>query len=266
MKRIISQLLAVGSLLLCVGLLFAAAPSLAADEYIFDSALSLNGDKECSVSADDPVPDPPIGDCPSGDHPAEPFNKPRGFATDSHGNMYVSNAGEPGRIHIFDSEGLFISETQVAGSAWSITVDSEGYLYVRVLQKGEQGLLRFSPTVYNPAAGEIEYGSAPIVVLDRELEGIGELPFPTSGLAINPTNDHLLVQYENRIIEFSSGKDGNELLEKDIGFGLVKGGNWIAVDASRNRLYSSFYEASSNTVKILVFELGAPHALLETDG
>jgi sugar lactone lactonase YvrE len=125
----------------------------------FDPVLSLTGD--CSVSTADSVPDP---GCPGGSHPESHFSRPTSVTTDSHGNIFVASQGQTSgeaRVDIFDPEGLFIAEKAIEAGVSNIAVDSDGNVYV-IDSLGE--LLRYSPTKYEPATGEIEYGNPPVAV------------------------------------------------------------------------------------------------------
>ncbi|MDQ3724768.1 MAG: hypothetical protein M3335_02575 [Actinomycetota bacterium] len=240
-----------------------SSTALAADTYAFDAVLSLTGD--CSTSAVDPVPDPPLPDCKAGAHPPSgEFINPRGMAVDTHGNRYVSSYGKSsaqgseGRIDVFDDSGLFLTEILVPAGPRAIAVDSEGNLYVWESNFTiSPRLSRYEPETYLPESGEIKYSGARVTVAEAEL------PF-NAGMAVNPLNDHLFVDYETRIAEFSSAKEGNELLDSSMGSGVLYASRWIAIDASNGRLYASDSEPSLKRSRVRVFEVAKPHALLET--
>jgi hypothetical protein len=261
-----------GGLIGAVGFLLAfgcsGAGALAAGTYEFDAVLSLTGN--CSVSKVDPVADPPLPECSAGPHPLSgPFINPRGVAVDAYGNRYVSSYGKSseegtkGRIDIFDSSGLFITELVIPTGPRAIAVDSEGNLYVREFTfTTDQRLTRYEPKVYNPVAGEIEYETPGVVVVEKEnpLKG---LPL-SSGIAINAENDHVFVDYEAFVAEFSSAKEGNKLLDSTIGQGLLQYSKWIALDPGAGRIYASDADPPTGQSRVRVLELAKPHALLET--
>lgn len=239
---------------LCCG--FMASAASAADPYKFDPALSLTGD--CSVTTLDPIPDP---SCPGPPMPSGRFNVPRSIAIDSYGNEYVASYGDKGvggRIDVFDDEGRFITELAEPKGPKSLAVDSQGNLYVlHHIPTGNIGVVLYSPTVYDPEAGKIEYGNAPVKIAEDVVGGNG-------GLAIDASNDHLFVTFSRDFIqEYDSAAEGNKLLSTISHEKLANWVTWVAVDAERRRLYASMCEDGSPSCQVLVFEADAPHALLE---
>lgn len=158
-----------------------APQALAADEHVLDPVLSLAGNTVTTPL--DPVPDPGPA------HPQKGFNDPCGVATDAYGNIYVANGAaanlEDGVIDVFASDGKFI--TEVPNDQWpcSIAVDSIGRMYVLLHPFGKPSeVVRYDPTVYEPAVGEIEYGSAPVTIATG-----------VEGMALDPSNDHLYLGF-----------------------------------------------------------------------
>jgi hypothetical protein len=246
-------------ILLSAGL---AASAIAAETHVFDPELSLTGD--CSVSNVDPVPDP--GPCPGVaglDHPVSPISNPRAVVTDFYGNIYVANSGplatlgKQGRIIVFDSSGNFITEFKDESGPGALAVDSKGNVYVaNGFDGSEEGLVRYEPTVYEPATGQIEYEDPAIVLVPKEAAD--------DGLAINPTNDHLYRKIGFQIIEYNSAAEGNTVVET-FGEGELKEEPVaIAVDATNGRIYAGAWEGSpGNITKVVkVFDLTAPHDVL----
>lgn len=227
----------------------------AAETHAFDAELSLTGN--CSESPLDPVPDP---GCPGGVHPNQPFSHPQAVAVDAHGNIYVASFGKEtaegseGRIDIFDSEGSYIAGSEIADPAGpvSLAVDSNGVLYVFNAVQGEK-LVRYTPTTYEPGAGNIVYNPKPTVIVEEE-SGFFE------GMAINRLDDHLFLNQGYSISEFGTAAEGNPLLDSTIGQGILENSNGIgmAVDAAHNRIYAS------DRQKVRVFQLSSPHNLLLT--
>jgi hypothetical protein len=222
--------------LMTIGFCLAGAPSAsAAETHLFDAKLSLTGN--CVSEPVDPVPDPL---CPGGGHPPSRFTSPSSIGVDAHGNLYVVSAGTvaagfaDARIDIFDSAGIFIDEISDAGAREAV-VDSEGHLYVFSEQTTTEAVVRrFDPTVYNPAAGEIEYGTPPVVLLTfSEHEGL----FSSNGLAINPSNDHLYVDLRLRVNEYGSAAEGNTLIDNTIGQGVLHNSHYLAVDGRDGTIY-----------------------------
>ena len=253
--------LCLGAWVLCLALFVFGVPAAFAAEapYEFDAKLSLTGG--CGTSKADEVPDP---GCPE-KKPPKPFSKALSIAIDPLGFEYVASygaSGSPegslGRIDIFSPEGVFVTELPDEFGPKSIAVDSKGNLYALEVRGGvgnEPEIARYSPTVYKPEEGKIEYGKR--VVIEK-------FSSPSyGGVSIDRSNDHLLVSHGLFIEEYSSAAEGNNLLETITGKGLFST-TWTAVDAKRRRLYASSCPTENiNECWVLVFEADAPHKLLK---
>jgi hypothetical protein len=261
--------------LFVAGLVFACSPAsraFAQEAHVFDPVLSLTGN--CSTSSVDQVPDPGLCPMPPGvagvDHPSVAFKSPKSIATDSYGNIYVANygqnsSGSEGRIDVFDSKGFFVTEVAAQGPL-NIAVDSEGNLYAVTAHEGESELLRYPPSLYEPAAAEISYEKVPMPVTGGSLT-------PRSfasvmGLAVNPLNDHVFVHDGKVITEFKSAAENNEVIGS-IGKGTLTAdlAVGLAIDASRGRIYADDFAHAGKFPEpsaIDVFELNPPHTLVET--
>jgi hypothetical protein len=252
--------------ILCAGVVMAflgiVSGAVAAGTHTFDPKLSLTGN--CAVSPLDEIPDPgPCPGTPGVDHPAVPFNNPRAVATDAYGNIYVASPGPDtnltsGRIDIFDSTGNFITEVADPSGPTALAVDSEGNLYVgNSSDESDEALVRYSPTTYEPAAGNIEYDDPPVVLAEHEAFG--------DGLAIDRLNDHLFRKKSSFVIEYNSKTEGNEVVDETLGVGELNGENvGLAVDAARGRVYATSRELGSGEAVIKAFKIDAPHELLFT--
>lgn len=238
--------------------------------HAYNQRLSLTGG--CLTYPVDEVPDP---DCPYPAPPAgpsKPFNTSRGIAVDDFGNVYVASAeaveGTDGRIDVFDAHGHFLTEMAEPNRPRSIAVDSKGYLYVYSLHTGdaEERLRRYTPTVYDPAAGEIEYNPSGTLIAKHSSF--------LAALAVNPENDHLFVNFgnsptlgTNTLVEYGSGEEGNPLVDSSVDSqGPIfhsPEGEGLAIDAAHGRLYAST-NGPSVALVIRVFELAPPHNVIET--
>ncbi|MGN6254284.1 MAG: hypothetical protein ACTHO8_04800 [Solirubrobacterales bacterium] len=210
-----------------------ASHAFAAEEvppYEFDAELSLKGD--CTTSKADPIPDP---GCPE-KKPPQPFSKPMAIAIDSFGDEYVASfgtgEGADGRIDVFSPKGVFISEIAPSLAPKSLAVDSEGNVYsYEVNAEGHQvEIVRYAPTVYKPAEGNIKY---------EKREAIATFSTPSvGGVAVDASDGHLFVARGLAIDEYGSAAENNKLLST-IANERLYFTNFVAVDAKRRRLYTS---------------------------
>lgn len=235
--------LALAAALVAVAAFGAPAAFAAEASRVLDPTLSLIGG--CKEEALDSVQDP---GCPTY-HPPSTFSDPRAVATDDYGNIYVSSYGNlangsKGRVDVFCSDGVFISELPVPG-ATSLAIDSEGNLYVYANPSSGGQVLRFTPEPsYAPQSCKIDYGTTPAVI--RESLSI------FTGIAINPDNDHLFADFGNGgIVEFSSAEEGNQVVR------TTKGPDWsggvgMAVDGAHDRMYAG---AGPTEERIDIFDL-----------
>lgn len=228
-----------------------ASPAAAALPYEFEPELSLSGD--CTTSSIDPVPDP---GCPYAAPPAGPsgrFADPRSIAVDRYGNEYVASYaetnGESSRIDVFDDEGQFITEFGNGDEVRTIALDSEGVLYGL---DSEGRVLRYTPTVEEPGAGNVEYGDPGVMIASAWALG---------GLAVDPSDGHLLVAESKKVREYASATEGNGLLTT-IENPKFEWSSRIAVDAERRRLYVSYCKNGGLDCGILVLEADAPYTEL----
>lgn len=222
----------------------------------FDPVLSLVGG--CvEPNSDDPIEDP---GCPStpppSPHPAKLFAKPTSVATDFYGNIYVglygkTSSGSEGRIDIFDPDGIFLTEVATTGGApVAVQIDSHGNLYVALQSEGTTEFVRYTPTEYDGAEGEISYGGS--VTFKESLASV-------AGMAINPANDHLFINLgAEGLIEFKSAEEGSEIAGT-IPLETKPYGTGVAIDALRERIY-----VTENDDKVSVYDLAAPHEKLDT--
>jgi len=276
MKLGISWLLrsAYCALLIALGILVLPISAAGAEGIpVFNAGLSLTG--TCETSAVDPIEDP---GCPAGEHPG-PFVLPDAVTTDPYGNIFLASAGpqneeeeRESRIDVFSPLGLLITtfddEQGLINGPTNIAVDSECNLYVVDKRVGEAAeLRRYPPKKCNPAVGEIEYGEPPVSIVKDE-EDLALMGAP-SALAIDPRNQHLLLNNGRYIVEYKSAAQGNERIEKFGSFADIHG-HGLAIDAEHGLVYAAdFKEGNQNTEQHVVkaLELEAPHTLVgEIDG
>jgi len=272
----LSKYLLAVALLLCLAA--PAARAAATEPHLLDEALSLTGD--CSTGNLDKIPDP---GCPGGLHPSEAFAHPSSVATDPHGDIYVASHGpktpsfesDPAYagVDVFDPSGHFLTEVAVPG-AQQIAVDAGGHLYVFTncapgapCYDPARYFLRFDPTEYAPAAGEIAYGNPPV-----ELPIGGSGTQRPRGIAINPSNQHVFASFFTNgaaeIQELGPPVDGepNEVLEEKIGAAVPRYPSAIAVDAAHGLIYvvDALPPNDEGETVVRAFELASPHGLVRT--
>jgi len=197
--------------------------------------------------------------------PSGSFAEPTSVVTDSYGNIYVAsfgqaNDGSEGRIDIFDSSGLFLTELADPDGPRSLALDSVGTLYVaNGIDANEHGrrVVRYVPTgIYDPANGEIAYGNPPVVIREESFA-------PGIAVAVNAANEHLFEGREVKVVEYGSAAEGNPELG-EFGEGSTFTGTGLAIDAAHGRIYAS---AITDRPVVKVFELASPHEPLpDLDG
>lgn len=188
--------------------------------HLFDARLSLRGD--CAVSTLDEVPDP--GVCPGTagiDHPPKAFEQPCGTAVDRYGDLYVASgaqggAGTEGRIDVFNAEGEYLTEIKDENQPCGVAVDSMGNVYVA--EYVGKNAVRFEPQSFPPAKGS-HYEPAVIVHEPDRTNGSSEICTGSWSVAVDPSNDHLLIGMGCSIIEYSSAAEGNAVVGEGIGVG-----------------------------------------------
>ncbi len=236
--------------------LIAAAPAAAAESppYELDPELSLTGD--CSTGAFDPIPDP---SCPYPAPPGGPiarFTEPRAVAIDPYGNEYVASYAESNdsvtRIDVFDDEGKFITELATV-PAKSIAVDSKGNIYVF---EDSGKVFRYEPSgESDPELSDLTYEDPPVTVATGSTSFVG-------ALAVDGSNDHLVVAQDNVVTIFGSAEESNAVIDV---VGNV--GEWveaIALDPVRGRIYVTFCEEEkSEECAVKVISYTDPYPVLE---
>ncbi len=166
------------------------------------------------------------------------FNRPRGLAMDSSGNLYVADT-ENHRIQKFSSAGAFISQWGSQGTGngqfsrpYGIAVDSSGNLYVADTENNR--IQKFSSAgVYITQWGS--FGNAD-----------GQFSSPYSVATDSADNVYIADTYNNSIQKFSStgtfvakwGTNGSGDGQFIMPFGVIadKSGNIFVADTGNNRI------------------------------
>jgi hypothetical protein len=282
-KRHTRELYLLTAGLVCLGvlLLATASPALAVESqfnvtHLFNATHSVTGG--CEESTEDSVPDPACSETPQGALPPEGhLIRPRGGAVDAYGNQYVINRGpaldEKPYLDIFDSSGHYIGGFDIASNFVSgfseprpraDAVDSTGHLYLACEAAGpimRRMIVRYDPTTYSPATGEIEYGSPPVVVAEGEQA--------EEQVTVSLASDHLYIALPQHVVEYGPPTDGipNEVLTSKIGEGILQstqgGTGPVAVDTLHNRLYVVDGKGPSQASETIVeLSATAPYELL----
>jgi hypothetical protein len=211
--------------------LLVATSAQASDEHLFDQVLSLRG--SCATNAEDETPDP--GLCPGTlgvDHPSKPFERPCGSAADPHGDIYVANPdltitnefGPNGRIDVFDPQGRFLAEIGNEYGPCSIAVDSKGNVYTLEKENRHPSIRivdRYEPNAYPPVRGTTTYSLVDEIEFPDTIENF--CPVGPTGIAVDPSNDHLYVGRRCWVEEFGSAEEGSPLLSCCIGESAAEG-------------------------------------------
>jgi hypothetical protein len=248
-----------GLWLLCLLLVLGgASQALAAEEppYEFSAELSLTGG--CTTSKGDPIPDP---GCPE-TKPPKTFTSPRSIAIDSFGDEYVASygaeEGKQGRIDVFSPKGVFITEIKDEFGPKSLAVDSKGNVYAFDFRPevGNVEIARYSPSLYKPAEGKLEWTGSRSVLETFSAPSVG-------GVAVDAATGNVFVAHSIKIDKYSSAEEGNKLLET-ITDEKLKSTTFVAVDAQRRRLYASSCPTGDITkCWVLVFNVDKPSELLK---
>jgi hypothetical protein len=238
----------------------------AEETHVFDAGLSLTG--ICKETPADPVEDP---GCPGGAHPPGGRFVSPAIAVDNFGDMYVASfdpptgeadaQGSKGRVDIFTSSGLFITEIPVP-RVREVAVDTDGNLYTYSGASSEANLTElkvWEPSAYDPAHGAIAYANSPRTILSGTG---GQLRF--NAIALDRANNHLFVDLNSSVSEYGSAPEGNPLLTPSIAAGGLVESKHIAIDASHERLYASAGIDQGTGSVVQVYELAAPHRLIMT--
>ena len=205
----------------CTGVACLAACSIATasavaaegtETHVFNATLSLTGN--CEVSKNDPVADP---GCPE-EPPHGALAEPLGVATDAYGDIYYFGRPAQGAsavIYIFDSSGRFLTEipsypaVENLSDGSDLGVDADGNLYLT----SEAELFVLKPSSYDPEAGEIAYGDAPVVVFAASA-------YETSAMTVEEATGRILARAHKasgssepgRVVELGSFAEGNPVL------------------------------------------------------
>ncbi len=167
-------------------------------------------------------------------------NKPCGTVVDNKGDVYLSTRGD-GKVSIYSSTGAPITSfTAAAGGPepCGLAVDSKGELYV---EDRFTNVYRYHPSAYPPTA-TTTYTPEATALVGAE----------ASAVAVNPTNDHVLVDEKTKAVEFDSAANGNGELNGAIGEGILTESWGIDVYGANGEIYvNDHISNSANRVYVL---------------
>lgn len=141
-----------------------------------------------------------------------------GVATDPNGDIYISELSSG--LHIFAPDGEELTSYPSVGEC-NLAVDSHGYIYIAPPRGPVEKL---EPSTF-PVTSATTYASAGVVDSGEAFT-----------VAVNPANDHLLVDEGNQIAEYD--EDGGRLGSFGGNMGLV-GSVGMAVYGASERVYVS---------------------------
>jgi Divergent InlB B-repeat domain len=197
--------------------------------------------------------------------PPSEFNKTCGVTVDSAGDLYVASFGTSA-IYVYDPEHQYLTTITDTEGPCDIAVDSKGNVYARnVYNDMNDPVVEYAPSEYPPTAATT-YGAPTTIYGGSD---------PTTNLAVNPANDHVLVAIENaqggHINEYQSAANGSGVLSEAIGLGLFEA--WdpfhgLAVDGSTGNIYVVVErtDANGNGVVIAVLNPAGTAILTEIGG
>jgi hypothetical protein len=244
----------------------------AVEEHAFDPVLSLRGD--CTTGALDTVPDPgPCPGAPSITHPSKHLNVPCGVTVDSHGYIYVANPevgggeGTEGVIDVFNAQGEYLAMIADEHQPCDLAVDSQGNLYVNEVHPHAVSV--YEPDSYPPKAGATYTRS----VLHESGEFCGLEP---TGIAVDPSSDHLLISWPCRVVEYDSVSNGSTPISgrEEIGANLGEAFGGVGVCGANHDVIvigtpfglTSSERAEAKNSRVFSFDGADGHKKLEIDG
>jgi hypothetical protein len=162
-----------------------------------------------------------------------------GIAVDPHGDVYVSDGKA---ISIYDPEGKLLKKLVEPKRPCHLAVDSEGNIYSSLVgreEEGDEALVLYRADSYPPTAST-EYAKPQVL---RTYES-------NRWVAVNPANDHLLVNYtvnvgakESSISEYDSAAHGSRPITNKIGRGVLSSidsfGGGLGVCAKTGNVYAA---------------------------
>ncbi len=159
---------------------------------------------------------------------------PCGTVVDSHGYLYLATR-EDDKVRVYEPSGTLVTEfSPTAGGTHpcGLAVDSKGQLYVQDVHvpTTENTVYRYTPSSY-PVGATTTYTPA--------AAALG--PPGATALAVNPTNDHVLLDERNHANEYAaaSAATPNEELSATIGAGILTTSWGIDVYGANGEIYAN---------------------------
>lgn len=179
-----------------------------------------------------PFPAPPIPP------PIGLFEEPCGVGVDSTGTFFVSDYYHNAVDQFVASIGAtkptylgWINGIDPLSGPCGQALDATGRLYVNSYH---QKVLRYQPLTYPP--GQPAGFGAPTTIDAANPTGVAAGAGPTA-VAVNPANDHVYVNYGNRVAEYDSAADGNAPVNSSIGAGILEESFGLDVYGANGNIY-----------------------------
>lgn len=203
------------------------------------------------VYAFGPLPTPTHSELPNlapkaSETPAGQFQDTCGVAVDSQGDIYVASM-ETSAINIYKPEGStfkYLTTISDNNKPCDLAVDASGNVFVshpNAANETARTVVAYSPNAY-PFIGIPTYG-APKIIDNSEV---------VKGVAIDPTNQHILVAHPSSIFEYSSLGSGATLIRNDIAAGLLGSSiSGVAVYGKTGYVYATSNSALTRGINII---------------
>ncbi len=168
-----------------------------------------------------------LGSLDGADAPTGEFSGACGDFVDSEGNLYVVNYGTSS-IDIYSPSQQYITSIGDPNGPCSGAVDSEGNVFVWNFSNSGTGfVVQYSPDSYPPTAST-QYGAPTNVNSDGDPRAV----------AVNPANDHVFINMQNRIVEYKPSREGLGVINSKIGEGKIEGSWGLEVYGATGDIYA----------------------------
>jgi hypothetical protein len=194
--------------------------------------------------------------------PPSEFDTTCGVAVDPAGDLYIASFGTSA-IYVYDPAHQYVTTITDPEGPCELAVDSKGNVYARNENGVNDPVVEYAPSAYPPTAATTY--SVPTTIYGGS--------DPTTNLAVNPANDHVLIAINNgqggHVNEYNSAENSSVVLSEAIGLGLFEASHpfrGLAVDGSTGNIYVVGQENITGAVVISVLNSAGTAILSEIDG